>query len=365
MTSSLTSLPSTSSHESLASIIAAPPAIRRTYGRQRPVTPPLDDEPAISLFRPTEDFVVTESRRIRPARASGDLVSPAKNLLNRFSEASTSWHNSLDLLDADREEQPESVHELAKGKRGGLFDFAPGSKHRSYSTAGGDSDRDDDKEDDEAIKAEMERMRRELRGDGLSSSSVRISATVKSGDAVPSEAQSKRNDTALQVPRRAIMAAASSSSLSSAPPSSPPRVNDDVEAMRVRRSGIAGPSGRVKRVIISDTEDDGPKSSQTASKDDSSFAGAPEQVSHRVEIDGEDERIPSLLAALAEDDDTAPDTARNADFFKSLQAEEEAEIAKEKTGTRSNPELLDLFDEDELPESTAPPKQNIKVERSL
>ena len=311
MTSSLSALPPNLNQDVL------PQPVRKTYGRARHVSPPGDDDgPTVSLFRPTEEI---ESRPSRPPIAD---ASPAKNLLNRFSAVNTSWHNSLAHIDADHPDDEEGMSPQPKGKRGGLFDF---TRH----VVGSDNGEKTDEEDDmEATKAALERMRREARGEAPKAVSA-ISAPEKP---------------TLKVPLP-LLPTTSSSSLSDAPPSSSPsrrarlaRIADE-ESVPIRKSSTAGPSGRVKRVIVSDEEesDDEPRATRRISTP--SIGGDSDN----------DERIPDMAEALRNEsapEVSAPAPSRHDAFFEKLQEEEDDE-APVPVNSQSSGDSVGLFDDEE------------------
>lgn len=122
-----------------------PPA-RRTYGRQRAVTPD-DDEAVASVFT-----------------TAATLESPAKSLLSRWNKTSTSWKDSLAGLGSDPGDKSSDTVEsvIPPVTRPRLTDFT----NRPQGTIRtGDNDMDDDAEDMESVKKEMERMRRQARGE--------------------------------------------------------------------------------------------------------------------------------------------------------------------------------------------------------
>ena len=206
---------------------AARPAPRRTYGRQRPVSPIAD---APTLFSHTT--VATEPE-----------ASAAKGLLSRWATASTTWRDSLAFLDA-----PE--------------------------------DADDDVE---VAKAAMERMRREARGaasprardDPLEGENVDKEEASVQGDEVreqdarvqPNQANSSR----LQTSRLCVNFSSSSlTALSTSPPASSPArsrilnplgpaTSMEEETMPIRKAGASKASGRVRRVITSSDDEEDPR----------------------------------------------------------------------------------------------------------
>ena len=224
------------------------PAPRKTYGRQRPLSPP-PDEPATS-------HVVAEAE-----------TSPSKGLLIRWFAAGTSWRDSLSFLgskssetDNDARPSPEPAMHRAR-----LTDFA---KDLDQTSTSGDSEQD--AEDDlDAIKREMENRRRALRGDPMD-----VDAP-KSHDAPPLRVAR------LQITRPGLSVSFGSSSLTSIPSSplrsSPSKLANptmsvrplhtsssdaavlEEETVSIRKSGLARASGRRPKVVESDTEDDGDK----------------------------------------------------------------------------------------------------------
>lgn len=320
---------------------ATRPIPRRTYGRQRPASPPPDDEPTTaSLFSHTK-------------------VSPAKGLLNKWSAASTAWRDSLADWDA-----PETnvVAETAveKGR-------AEGSTSRAPLTRFDDSDKEEDREDEvdmEEAKREMERMRREMRGEAVPPPKR------------PSEAILMK----LSVPKPKLGVSFSSSSLTdlptSTPPSSPPKnpssrrtllaeTSSELleETIPIRKSGFKA-SGRVKRVVqSSDEEEDedenngtsalgrsrpaktvlsSPAVTDTESTDRKSRSSA--SPTPRVSRTAARNRQPS--AELEEGDDRMPTVQ---DFFATLVEEEKsAEPDREVSGdSESSKEPVGLFDDEE------------------
>ncbi|KAK4684866.1 mediator of replication checkpoint protein 1, partial [Tremellales sp. Uapishka_1] len=163
-------------------------APRRTYGRARISSPP---PPTFSPAAPT--------------------VSPAKGLLNGFTHRSSSWRDSLSKLDVNIV-QP------------------------------------DDEEAD--VKKAMERMRKEARGE-----------VITSDPPLPASSSPKHK---MAVPTTQLGISFSSDSLSSAPhissslprPTSPPSEDVEEETYAIRKSGRPGPSGRRKVVQSSDDEDE-------------------------------------------------------------------------------------------------------------
>lgn len=219
-------LPSTSNPEAFLK-----QATKRTYGRQRPPSPPRDDQPLPSLFRPLEDT----------------HISPAKGLLNRWSGVSTSWRDSLAFLDASKGEDDdadvarEELERRRKDARAGMLPF---------SRAKTPEEQEDTEVNLEEARREMERMRREARGEAVARS-VATASTSR-----------------LEPPGTKVNISFSSSSLTapstSPPPSSPPRLkvkptlrpesSIDEETMPVRKSGMTKASGRTRRVIASSDE---------------------------------------------------------------------------------------------------------------
>lgn len=202
---------------------------RRTYGRRRAASPPPEEEAFRSLFQPLPE----------------PHISPAKGLLNRWSGASTSWRDSLALLDADRTGEIDA--ETAKRELDRLRKEARTVLPRPRASSPAN-------EEDvglEEAKKEMERMRREARGEVVSNMPT---TTAKSG---------------LEVPSGKLVTAFSSSSLTalptSTPPSSPPKARANTshcpaqsmedETIPVRNPGMAKYSGRIKRVIASPDEE--------------------------------------------------------------------------------------------------------------
>ncbi|ORX34134.1 hypothetical protein BD324DRAFT_636765 [Kockovaella imperatae] len=351
---------STLSHHSMSSqdIIVPPP--RKTYGRKRPVTPPPVDGPSISLFVPND--VSTSTRPLASSSIAGDeYTSPAKGLLNRFSAASSSWRDSLALLDAEEEPTVSPVRDTYK--RGGMFDFSRTTERQETSVerrADRDEDEEEDDDDDaEAVKAAMERMRREARGEAVVSSQIPSHPVTANANAITDSTSTKT----LRVPLP-LAPTTRSSSLSSAPPSSPPsrqpgvlRLNAvDEETMPVRRPGTAGPSGRVGRVVVSDDEEDSDTDMGTKTRPQRRLASASAESE-----ENEDDHIAPLAEALdpanAPDAERAPAPSLFHQFFDSLQDEDrdDSEVMQDQS---QSADLVGLFDDEELQIKTG--KTNIK-----
>ncbi|WVQ65190.1 uncharacterized protein L199_003363 [Kwoniella botswanensis] len=217
-TSSLTSLPPSDfrSAPSSDTLDLAPPksAPKRTYARARrlsPSPPPLGGSSSSSI----PSFIAPP-----PA-----VTSPSKALLDRWSSANQSWKDELSKLDAPSSDKVEDLPD----------------------------------DDEEAIKREMEKMRRQARG-------------LKS---LEDQQSTLKDNQSLGVPTNPLGKTSSLTSLpttatsplrSSPPPlrSSPPLViNKGLQASSsevaeetmfpVRKSGM---SGRPKKIIISDDEED-------------------------------------------------------------------------------------------------------------
>ncbi|EIW72820.1 hypothetical protein TREMEDRAFT_58988 [Tremella mesenterica DSM 1558] len=148
----------------------ARPLARRTYGRARPVSPPTSEEPLPDLFRPVSKTNVPEA-------------SPSKALLNRFSAGNSAWRTSLADLGAEQDSEDVEI-------------------------------------DEEEMKREMARLKREARG-------VELPAP-RDIDIVPLQPIKKTEYTLprphhpVVQPNRALVHNSSTSTLTALPPSSPP-----------------------------------------------------------------------------------------------------------------------------------------------
>ncbi|KAK8865630.1 hypothetical protein IAR55_000775 [Kwoniella newhampshirensis] len=283
---------------------APKPAIRRTYGRARPASPP----PV-----PTSDDAPTSSSSVYRPRAS-----PSKALLDRFSGANSAWRDSLALLDTTKQ-----------------------------------SENEDENEDDlEEAKRAMERMRREARGETVTGASVpRMLTQLKSRPASDS----------LAVPKAPLGVSFSSSSLTtlptSPPPSSPPitstLTSSPVPAVRpsnvlhaessetleetlfpVRRSGISGKPRRI--VITSDDDDEAVEQRQRAV---ANLTPTPDSRTERGSIprnsrSGTPDTIPS-------------DSEEDLGVYLDKKAAEDDQAEKEAPMSSALEKLQDLFEDDE------------------
>lgn len=221
-----TALSSATNHETLAK-----PAPRRTYGRPRPASPPVEASLPSILQQP----------------ASRSNISPAKGLLDRWSGASTSWRDSLTFLDASRgaeDDGDQAELELQQRRRDARADML------SSRRAATPEDDDDVEVGMEEAKREMERMRREARGE---------TAPRPLEPLLPVR---------LDVSKTKLGISFSSSSLTTLPTSPPPSSSPlrskaslrsepsmEEETIPVRKSGMTKSSGRTKRVIASSDED--------------------------------------------------------------------------------------------------------------
>ena len=117
------------------------PAPRRTYGRR--AATPTDEEPVRSVFT----SIVTES--------------PSKTLLNRWADNGKDWRASLGQLGSDpTSEPPSSDSATSPGPsrmRAKLTDFAKGRDES-------ENEEDEEEEDAEALRKQLEKMRRAARG---------------------------------------------------------------------------------------------------------------------------------------------------------------------------------------------------------
>lgn len=305
-------------------------APRRTYGRTRIASPPVDQDHLPSLL---QHSAVTH-------------VSPAKGLLNRWSVASTSWRDSLALLDASdiaQDDTESAKREMERLRREARTDVL--LRRRSVTPP------DEGEVDFEEAKMEMERMRRELRGEITSKSTA--AAVMRRLE--PPKAK-------VGIPFTSSLTVLSTSP----PPSSPPRPRSEAvlgatqsieeETMPIRRSGMNKTSGRPKRVIASsDTE-----SSQDEGARHAVPTTRPRKASSPSDEDDRDNpRRPAAIAArpakpapparppTPDSDEDVP--LPNMEQFLSTLAEEDkvAEKASQQS-TESINDPVGLFDEDEI-----------------
>ena len=269
--SSLTSIPPPSLRNPLTSetgemnsevSISVRPVVRRTFGRARRESPPVDEDGPRQIF-------------FQPQPQAGP--SPSKVLLNRFSKSSSAWRESLAGLGAAGENNDDDI-------------------------------------DPEEMEKAMAQMRKAARG-------VELPAPSDFRPASPdTNAVSARASSALHVPKQPLMAASSTSALTALPTSSPPSpalVSPPAVRVTARSDGesddpppavrrvSAKASGKQRRIIASDDEEEpdrasNEESSKTASPTPRAFRSRPHvstQSSSRQQSDNDDD----------EDVDSPPD----------------------------------------------------------
>ncbi|WWD18187.1 hypothetical protein CI109_102636 [Kwoniella shandongensis] len=293
---------------------ASKPAIRRTYGRARPASPP----PAETSDAPTSS-------------ASGyqPKSSPSKALLDRFSDASSAWRNSLSFLDTTKTQEEDN----------------------------------DDEVGEEEAKRAMERMRREARGEVFKDQSTPRAS-------ISTQAKRKESLNSLAIPKSGLGVSFSSSSLTtlptSPPPSSPPitstHASSPVQAAShsralqaqssesmeetlfpVRRSGLSGKPRRI--VVTSDDED------EATEKRPQRTAGSPTPTpTSRTERGSS----PALALERGQTPDTIPsDDEQDLGAYLAKRDAEEELSSKEAPKSSALEGLQDLFEDDE-PAGPAP-----------
>lgn len=309
--SSLTSLPPSSLRNPLSSeaeewgnnaSTSARPIVRRTFGRARRDSPVEEDIPRQIFFEPQ-----VQARH-----------SPSKALLNRFSESSSAWRDSLAGLGATGEKE------------------------------------DDEIDPDEMEKA-MAQMRKAARGVDLPPPSD-FRPTSLDHNAVPA-----RDSTALHLSKPPLLSKSSTSTLTAPPTSSPPptarifspntllsqaarepdksEAESDESSPPVRRLSSKA-SGKQRRIIASDDEEEPARRSHEGT--DKSASPTPrasrtrrrvssEQTSHSQSGDDDDESTPDLVQMLI-------------DRIADREPEDEAAEINQKP-TSEDP--VDLFDDDE------------------
>ena len=235
--SSLTPIPPSSLRNPLSSemgemnsdvSISVRPVVRRTFGRAKRESPPVDEDGPRQIF-------------FQPQPQAGP--SPSKVLLNRFSKSSSAWRDSLAGLGAAGENNDDDI-------------------------------------DPEEMEKAMAQMRKAARG-------VELPAPSDFRPASPdTNAVSARASSALHVPKQPLMAASSTSTLTALPTSSPPSLARDYNpalvsppAVRVTaksdgesdepspavRRVSSKASGKQRRIIASDDEDEPDRASNVES----------------------------------------------------------------------------------------------------
>ncbi|WRT65956.1 uncharacterized protein IL334_002907 [Kwoniella shivajii] len=321
-TSSLSSLPPSDFRSAPSSdtldIPPPRPAPKRTYGRARPASPP-----PITELTSSSSFSSTFNPPVQ--------TSPSKALLDRWSSANQSWRDDLSKLDAPSSDKQE--------------------------------------EDEEAIRKEMERLRRQARGIVIRDQPTQIP-------------QPKSIN--LGVPKAGLGATFSSSSLTSIPTTvqtSPPRSsppfrssppperrlhvqsseteNAEETMFPVRKSGM---SGRPKRIIMSDAEESDEDEPPLFVRNTSTLRSrSPEDLSTTEKGSSPPPARPMSPAssnASADNYNDTRDKENMADFLDEL-AEDDARAEKEREQEKELEEpskshaldgLDDLFDDnDETP----------------
>ena len=334
----------------MTDVEAPHPPPRRTYGRAR--------APSSSPDPPT----VSETA----------YISPAKALLNRWSTANTSWKTSLSGLEAaiSDESGPSRLEASRSGPstwraRASLADaqdsqddgrdadeddrleiegtFPPSVRNDKldHPHPALTSTQEDEADDEEALKAEMARLRRRARGESSPPQAppARL-IDPRSGLDVPGfgPTTSSSSLTALSSSQRrsSPTSNASKSRLDGVLARKPLASSPESESFPVRASGVARASGRPSRIVQSDDEDTLPQRPSNASN--------ATRMSRSLLSNDDDESLPAIgdvLAAMVQEDranQTAPPTATLVADPLRLIDEEESE--PETPGKRSKVKVI-------------------------
>jgi hypothetical protein len=183
---------------------------------------------------------------------------PEKRLEDRWSSVNVSWHDSLAGLDPNAAHGAEDDARAyspspaaATTSRTGHFDMPPSSQ----------TQKDNDEDDEDAVRAEMERLKRDARhlAEQTGTSSTSVTETVTSSRLAVATTSS-----------RSLLASSSLTPLPTSPTKSSTHRKfsadaqspnhspaSDEETFQIRKAGTARASGRNRRVVaLSDEEDE-------------------------------------------------------------------------------------------------------------